>query len=54
MEPALRNVLVPAVCCLIHGNLRNFALAFAENSAQPILNYIEKEMALREGQAEGE
>jgi hypothetical protein len=40
MQPALRNVLVPTVCCLIHQNPKNFALAFSENSAQPILNYI--------------
>jgi hypothetical protein len=46
MEPALRNVIIPTYCCLIHANPPNFARTFAENSAQPILQFIQKEMTL--------
>jgi hypothetical protein len=53
MDPALRNVLLPTLCCLVHMNPKNFASAFAENSAQPLLNYLEKELALL-GEGEGE
>lgn len=45
MEPALRNIIIPTYCCLIHDNPTNFKLTFAENSVQPILQFIEKEIS---------
>lgn len=52
MEPPLRDILVPTVCTLIHNNPVNFKLAFAENSVQPILNYIQREITLLSDQRE--
>lgn len=45
MEPALRNIIMPTYCCLIYNNPANFSLAFAESSAQPAIQFIEREMA---------
>lgn len=42
MEPALRNIIMPTYCCLIYNNPANFSLAFAESSAQPIIQFIER------------
>ena len=44
MEPALRNIIIPTYCCVIFENSGNFKQTFAENSAQPIVKYIEKEL----------
>jgi hypothetical protein len=46
MEP-LKNLFVPTLCCVIHQNIDNFKVAFSENSAHPILQYIEKEICNR-------
>lgn len=44
MEPALRNIIIPTYCCVIYDNHGNFKKTFAENSVQPIVKYIEKEL----------
>jgi len=43
----LKNLFVPTLCCVIHQNIDNFKVAFSENSAHPILQYIEKEICNR-------
>jgi hypothetical protein len=45
MESSLRNIIMPTYCCLIHDNSANFSCTFAENSAQPIVQFIEREIA---------
>jgi hypothetical protein len=47
MEPTLRNILIPTFCCLINDNKENFKQTFKENSVQPILQYIDKEICNR-------
>jgi hypothetical protein len=47
MEPTLRNIIVPTYCCVIFENANNFKKTFSENSVQPIVQYIEKEISYK-------
>lgn len=53
MEQSLKHVLMPAYCTLIYQNKSNFAVAFEENSPQPVLQYLLRESkALKERRVE--
>jgi len=45
MDSYLREVYIPTFCCLINDNKTNLNLFLKDNSPQPIIKLLKKEMA---------
>jgi hypothetical protein len=45
MDSYLREVYIPTFCCLINDNKANLNLFLRDNSPQPIIKMLKKEMA---------